>query len=125
MAEATLQDKFNFNVAEGAARKEEGINLAQTRRGVILAAAKRIAVQVAKEHGEVTSDEVFLGLREEGFDPLELGSASGSVFRGKEFIFSGRWKKSWRVSNHASDLRVWVLRKDDYLQKQESGGERA
>ena len=106
------QPKLQFDLAEGERRKEEGIALALTRRKTVLEAARRIALRVASQHGEVTSDDVVEKLRDEGFDPLELGNASGSVFRGKEFIFTGRWKKSRRVSNHASDLRIWTLRRD-------------
>lgn len=107
----SVQDKFIFDLPKGRERKEKGMSEAASRRQVVLDVARSIAVRIAKERGEVNSDDVFTELIKAGYRPTELGNASGSVFRGNNFYFTGRWKKSQRVSNHASDLRVWSIKK--------------
>jgi hypothetical protein len=82
---------------------------ASLSRKQLLEIARLCAIRVARRAGSVTSDDVFYELLREGFDPTALGPAAGIVFREKCFVFTGEWRKSQRVSNHASDLRVWRL----------------
>ena len=60
-------------------------------------------------YGTVTMDTVSLEMQARGLHPEMLGNAAGSVFRGKDWRFTGRWEKSARVSNHARVNRVWEL----------------
>jgi hypothetical protein len=39
-----------------------------------------------------------------------LGNASGSLFKGGEWFFTGRWEKSVRIRSHGRDVKVWRLR---------------
>jgi hypothetical protein len=39
-----------------------------------------------------------------------LGNASGSIFKGNEWAFTGRWTKSERIRSHGRDVKVWRLR---------------
>jgi hypothetical protein len=109
-------DRATFDLAEGERRKEQGMALASAplSRKQLLEIARLVAVRIARQQGWVTSDDVFYALLREGFDPTALGPAAGCVFRDKCFVFTGEWRKSARVSNHASDLRVWKLN-DDYI----------
>lgn len=104
------QGSLDFDLAEGERRKEAGIEQASLSRKDLLELARLAAVRVASRCGEATYDDVFFELLSEGIDPVRLGNAAGCVFRGKEFIFTGRWEKSRRVSNHARVNRVWRLR---------------
>ena len=38
--------------------------------------------------------------------PELMGNAAGSLFRGNEFQFTGQWKRSERISNHARVIRM-------------------
>ncbi|HTF61190.1 MAG TPA: hypothetical protein VK638_00615, partial [Edaphobacter sp.] len=99
-----------FDLVAGEERKEAGIALASDRRAGVWGVALDTARRIARERGEVTADDVYRSLIAQGMDPLELGNAAGSIFRSKDFEFTGRWKKSKRISNHARQNRVWRLR---------------
>jgi len=103
------QTEISFDIAEGEQRKEAGLQLAAMERDELLKSAKELAVWMANAYGTVTYDDVFHQLMLAGLHPEMLGNAAGSVFRGKEWRFTGRWEKSARVSNHARVNRVWEL----------------
>jgi hypothetical protein len=100
-----------FDISEGEQRKESGIEFAATLRATLLQRAREAAYAIASECGEVTADDVFLRLEAQGFDASQLGNAAGSMFRGDVFEFTGHWRKSQRVSNHAHQNRVWRLKR--------------
>lgn len=101
------QSTFNFELAEGF--KADGMLAAAYRREDVLVVARTIAIEVCRRKGEVTADDVYREMIRRGIEPSELGNAAGSLFR-VGFVFTGRWKKSVRVSNHARMNRVWVMR---------------
>ena len=103
------QTEISFDVAAGEARKEAGIALAMTEREELLCIARCAAVEIASRKGSATFDDVYLLMFIRGWHPERLGNAAGSVFRGKQWRFTGRWEKSARVSNHARVNRVWEL----------------
>jgi hypothetical protein len=107
-------DRTTFDLGKGEKRKEEGLALAASTlsRKQLLEMARLCAIRVVNRFGEVTYDDVFYEMIRQGLDPIALGNAAGSIFRGKEFIFTGRWEKSRRVSNHARVNRVWRLNND-------------
>jgi hypothetical protein len=102
-------ERNTFNLAAGERRKEDGLARASLPRKQLLEVARGYAVQIARRRGSVTSDDVYAEMLRDGYDPAALGPAAGAVFRG-DFIFTGEWRKSQRISNHASDLRVWRLK---------------
>lgn len=102
------QGKFNFDPDESRRRKEEGRSRAALSRQELLEVARDYATKIARERGEVTADDYFLAMLRDGHDPTRLGPAAGSVFR-VGFVFTGKWRRSARVSNHSSDLRIWKL----------------
>jgi hypothetical protein len=107
-----VQASINFDISEGESRKETGIALACMERDDVLEQAREIAVYLAHLHATVTIDCVILEMQARGLHPELLGNAAGSVFRGKQWRFTGRWQKSARVSNHARVNRVWELADD-------------
>ena len=98
-----------FDAAESERRKQEGMALAANNpeREDLLTLARDRAKIVVRERGEVTMDDVVLRLAQDGYDVSALGNAAGSVFRGKEWEFTGKFIKSARVANHSRLLRVW------------------
>ncbi|MGA7312643.1 MAG: hypothetical protein WBX22_01610 [Silvibacterium sp.] len=78
-------------------------------RADLLDLARVYARNIARRLGEVTSDDVFAAMLRDGLDPSGLGPAAGAIFR-HDFIFTGEWRKSARVSNHARVNRVWRLK---------------
>ena len=106
-----MQGELTFDLAEGEHCRDAGIDQAADafcRRNMIVA-AREIASKIASTRGSVTADDVFMEMERRNLNPELLGNAAGSLFRGKEFVFFGEWKKSARVSNHARMNRVWHL----------------
>jgi hypothetical protein len=104
---AAVQPQFSLFVAEHF--RDHGIARAASTREALLDEARAIAVRICKTRGEVTYDDVYLEMLERGLKPENIGNAAGSLFRGSQFRFTGRWSKSTRVSNHARVNRVWRL----------------
>ena len=97
-----------FSLPEALRLKERGMKQAADNDPTTLELAREIAKRVARIHGTVTADDVQLRLDEAGFGPL--GNAAGSLFRGKDWEFTGEWRTSDRITNHARCNRVWRLR---------------
>ncbi len=108
------QGLLTFNLAEGERQKDAGIEQASEAlsKARLVAVARQFAFDIAKSRGSVTADDVFQEMEKRSLYPELLGNAAGSIFRGKDFVFSGQWKKSARVSNHARMNRVWILNKE-------------
>ena len=111
------QDEFNFDAVTfsrplSEAAKEAGMSLAVSSRRELLEAVRIALVQIAlaRESREVTAEDGQRWLIMKGYKPRDLGPAAGSRFHSDDWEFTGKWRKSERVSNHASDLRVWRLR---------------
>ena len=97
-----------FSLPEGLRLKEQGMRQAANNDPTTLEYAREIAKMVARINGTVTADDVQLRLDEYGCGPL--GNAAGSLFRGPDWEFTGDWRTSDRISNHARMNRVWRLR---------------
>jgi hypothetical protein len=70
--------------------------------------ARDIARQLARRIPDgITADDVQQALAILGYELL--GNAAGGIFRGREWVFTGRWRKSARVTNHGHQNRVWRL----------------
>ena len=101
-----MQGSFNFS--ESMNRKEAGMAAAAASKNIVLDQARSIARLLAAQNGEVTADDVQREL--ERRDLPSLGPAAGSLFRTKDFVFTGKRIKSSKISNHAREIRVWALR---------------
>lgn len=101
-------DRTTFDLVQGELAKDKGIERASEPHAADLDMARTIARQIATDKGEVSADDVQLALKKVGYELL--GKSAGSLFRTKEWIFTGRWRKSPRVSNHGHENRIWRLR---------------
>ena len=101
-----------FDLAQGEKEKSRGMSAAQWNRSDLLSEARKIACELAmtRETRECHADNVNREMKRRGIPFEELGPAAGSIFKGKDWIFTGKRIKSARISNHARELKVWRLR---------------
>ena len=98
-----------FDLDSGLAKRDAGMKLAADKKADLLALARVVARDYARKHGEVHADNVGRILKaEHGVD--SLGAAAGSLFKGQEWVFTGRRCESARATNHGRELKVWRLR---------------
>lgn len=110
MNEQTTNQLALFDVTRGAELKEEWMALAASTRADRLVLARNVARQLpgAKAEG-ITSDDVWKEMIARGVYE-ELGGASGSLFKGGDWKWTGKFRRSTKVSNHARMVMVWVLK---------------
>lgn len=108
-----MQLKFTFNRRRAQSAKLRGMDAAAMARSQLLDQARQAMIGLASSRTtqEVDADDIARWLIEQGRDPSELGPATPSVFRSGDWEWTGNWRKSARISNHYSDLRVWRLRR--------------
>jgi len=109
MKEENGQGKL-FDLKKGLQLKEKGMAQASITRAELLVRAREIARLIGLSKQFVTADDVQMQLVREGHHPFALGNAAGSIFRGREWEFTGRMVKSSRVSNHGHQNMVWRLK---------------
>jgi hypothetical protein len=97
-----------FDASAARQAKEEDMALAANTRTELLNAARFVARKIAAQRGEVYMDLVSEELAKEGLLPEHLGNAAGSVFRGAEWVFTGKLHSSARKDRHAGAQRIWV-----------------
>jgi hypothetical protein len=96
-----------FDAIESAALKEQA--LAELESTDVLTDARTLARLHAKRYGTVTADIVGR-LMKEVYDIDSIGPATGALFRGPEWEFTGQRVLSSRVSNHSREIKVWRLK---------------
>jgi len=105
------QIDLTFNAKESRDRKRIGMTRAAVNRNVLLDKAREIARFLAQRDGETNSDAVSQELMQRGY-PDCIGPAAGSIFKTRDWVFTGRFVNSTRITNHSRLLRVWALRND-------------
>jgi len=100
-----------FDLVEGEKEKATGMSAASWSRSDLLAKARTIACELAieRETREVHADNVYREMKRRGIPFEGLGPAAGSIFKGRDWVFTGKRIKSARISNHARDIKVWRL----------------
>lgn len=100
---------MNQSTKNGEQLKHLGQVRAVSSRADLVALARRLARKISLERRDrtVTSDDVAKALQDAGYGERSLGNAAGSVFRGKDWEFTGRFVKSIRPHCHSNLLRVW------------------
>lgn len=98
-----------FDFARSRALKDEGRNAAAFSRAELLDAARSIARRLAIQSPQRVTNADAVGREWKRLGYPDLGPAAGSIFKGKEWKFTGRRIRSSRVSNHARELKVWEL----------------
>ena len=107
MNQLTLIDDWNLTV--GQELKSLGMQVSADAKKNLLELARMLAIrEAARRHdGCITADDVLYALALAGIPIDALGNAAGSLFRTKHWVFTGEWRKSERVTNHARMNRVW------------------
>ena len=93
-----------FDPLRGQQLKDEGMARAALARAGALADARRLAVRIAlgRASQTATADDVARSYP-------DLGPAAGSLFKGRDWVWTGEWAASRRASNHRRHNRVWRL----------------
>ena len=99
-----------LDAQEGLRRKQEGMSRAADAKPSLLDYSRSLARQIALRAPDrtVTADDVAAKLEEQGLGPL--GRAAGSLFRGEEWEFTGRYIESAQPQNHRHPIKIWRLR---------------
>ena len=105
----------------GAARKKSGLDTVSDTNSDWVRLLRAKAVEIAIETGEVHIDdlrryadaehlapEMFCEQCKEGGCDRVHKNAWGAVFRGKSWIFTGRYRKSDYTTNHTRECKVWM-----------------
>jgi len=101
-----------FDLAESKTAKVAGMSQAEANKASLLRFARAGLVKIAQGRldGEVTADDAQRFLFDNGISVHALGNAAGSLFRGKQWEWTGRYAKSSRAHAHANELKVWRLK---------------
>ena len=91
--------------------KESGMMAAAMAKGELLEVARSCALHFASQNysGTCTSDDVAGEMQRRGYDYTELGNAAGSIFKGKQWAFTGSYTASKRPAAHKRDIKIWRL----------------
>jgi len=99
-----------FDARRSEKLKAEGMAIAADNARDYLEIAREIAREIALAHPRQECDADRVGrVLKRRLDIETLGPAAGSLFRGKEWIFTGQWVKSKRITNHSRMIRIWRL----------------
>lgn len=110
-----------YDARESKRLKDAGMLKAAKNRKYLLEIARTIARRIALAGGGVsttqpltgkmdlcvTADDVGAEMEAKGYP--DLGPAAGSIFKTKEWVWTGHRIRSNKISNHARELRVWRL----------------
>ena len=92
--------------------KDSGMMAAVMAKGELLEVARSCALHLVSQHpfNSCTSDDVAGEMQRRGYDYTELGNAAGSIFKGKQWEFTGRYIPSKRPTAHKRDIKIWRLK---------------
>lgn len=99
-------NQLAFNLSEAIAAKNAGLRVVAENNAEFLEVARNIARSLCVARYEITADDVRRACPIEPAHP----NAIGAIFRHKDFVFTGKYRKSALVSNHARDIKIWRLR---------------
>ncbi len=96
-----------FGYIESRRRKTEGMQRAAGAHIDLLNYARRLAVRVAlgRDNRVATADDVAQALEEQGYP--QLGPEAGSLFKTRDWLFTGNRIQSERIKNHSAEIKVW------------------
>lgn len=101
-----------MSLETGKQLRDAGITLACQAKTALLRECREHLKLVARSRfsREASADDAAEYCVQRGLGEHALGNAAGGLFRGGEWVWTGRWIKSTRDHAHANDLRVWRLR---------------
>lgn len=106
-----VEKQIGFDFDAGKARKEAGLDSVEEHNERFVRIMRQRAEYVAIRFGTVTSDDLRKYAKYRGLEP-EHPNCWGSLIRGPRWVCVGRTKSKLK-SNHAREIRVWALRKED------------
>ncbi len=95
-----------FDGKEGDRLKREGMALAAGKRMGLLQMARAEACEIGKQKRLVTADDVGRVMKSM-YGIESIGPATGSLFKTRDWEWTGQWKKSVRKTNHSRMIRIW------------------
>lgn len=97
-----------FNLFEGRKLRDLGMDTAADNNSTALSVARKLAIKVASSRAdrECTIDDVQRILIP---TDIRLGMAAGSVFKGRQWVFTGRYAQTERKTSHARQVKIWRL----------------
>ena len=109
--DGSTSHQLTFNLGQALERKAAGMDDAANARRPALEVARQAAIAAASSRPDktATADDAYRGLLAAGYLAADLGPAAGCLFRGKNWTYTGRRKRSARVSNHGRAVRIWQL----------------
>lgn len=97
-----------FDGLESERRKTDGMVRAADNKNKLLSVAREIADDlVSRFPAGITADDVVHELVERGFDERCLGNSAGALFKARQWVWTGEFRKSKRAHAHSNLLRVW------------------
>lgn len=85
-------------------KKAWGMEASANANESLVSRAREHALFLARMNGEVSIDDV-----RDSMPGVEFGNWAGSVFKSKDFVFTGKWLASRHKGSHARPVRVWQL----------------
>ena len=104
--------QLTFDLGLGLYQKTAGMDDAAAARPSALEVARKAVLIAAQRRPDKTAsaDDAYRGLLAVGYKAQDLGKAAGSIFTGKLWSYTGKQKRSVRVSNHGRCIRIWRLK---------------
>ena len=99
-------NQLDFSLPQAIVMRDRGIKQVARNNQHFLEVARYYARDQARRRGRITSDDVRKACP---LDPLHP-NAWGSVFKSKEWMWTGEYRQSHAVSRHGGMQRVWRLR---------------
>ena len=112
-ASPPITDQLELSLGKSVVLREQGMNLAAMNNKEKLDIAREVAVEIAREKGEVTSDDVRYYLNLKPSNRRDSQNWMGSIFRDRRFSYTGRRIKSKIARNHAAEIKVWCLNMEE------------
>lgn len=97
-----------FHSSRGEQLRLSGMEMAADNAKEYLSLARKVAAQIARGRFDrcVTADCVGRVMKtDHGLD--SLGPAAGSLFKTGDWEWTGKFRKSKRITNHSRLLREW------------------
>lgn len=96
----------------GKRKKKEGMDTAASHKSALLQEVRAAMHKLALSRPERTADadDASDWLIANGRGESALGPASGSLFKDANWVFTGIWVNSRKISNHSRMIRVWRLK---------------
>ena len=100
-----------FDYAKATEARDLGMMSAAERRAELLDVARDVArAHAVRNNGTCTAEDVARQFARMGIEWSELGNAAGSIFKTKDWVNTGEFKRNSRVQSHARIIWIWRLK---------------